>query len=668
MKFRLFNIVVILHSLINETQSFFSIKKINSLINNNQPKQYINNYNNNDYARLNRLNGLKLYEKNDNNDNDDNIDNGKLRMLDDELFRLNSKIKKIKKVKGKMFSNIKGLKLISYNETDTDTNTDNNTDTNTDPDIESNSEFEELIKKIFTEDDEDDNQDDDDGRPQKPSNFSDFFPQQFGSQFGPQQYLPQNMMPSGIRVFIKKPSNKKPNSESDPDSTTKSENFEVLKNTSFKFSDVGGYDLIKSELMQCADLLTNYDKYAKYNVRTPKGLILEGPPGNGKTLLAKSFSGEINVGFIPVSGAQFQEKYVGVGASRIRELFQLAKENIPCVIFIDEIDALGRQRSGEGESHNTERDSTLNELLVSLDGFKSTNGIFVMGATNRIDLLDTALTRPGRIDKKIFVGNPDRKTREAIINIHIKGKPYENSINVDHLLELTNGFSGAQIENFLNEAMLYALRNNREMMNLQDMEIIANRILVGWQSTENKLSQKMIYQIAVHEMGHALIGLFTNYKKLVKVTINLWSPKSLGFTLFEPDESDSILMTKEKLINELMVLLGGRVAEEIFFDNTISSGASQDLDIARKLVENMVIKLGMGRKVILPYASEKYKEQIDAEIEDLINTAYQKTKMLLLNAKELIHECSNLLAIEHEITPDVIKKKIRNKYFHLKLD
>jgi len=652
MKVRLFNIIVILHSLINETQSFFSIKYINSLINNNQPKQYINDYG--------RLNGLKLYVK---NNNDDNIDNSKLKMLDDELFRLNSKIKKIKKVKGKMFSNIKGLKLISYNESDS------NTDSNIDPDIESNSEFEELIKKIFTEEDEDDdNIDDDDGRPPKPDNFSDFFPQQFGSQFGPQQYIPQNMMPPGIRVFIKKPSNRNSNSNPESDSDTKSENFEVLKNTSFKFSDVGGYDLIKSELMQCADLLTNYDKYAKYNVRTPKGLILEGPPGNGKTLLAKSFSGEINVGFIPVSGAQFQEKYVGVGASRIRELFQLAKENIPCVIFIDEIDALGRQRSGEGESHNTERDSTLNELLVSLDGFKSTNGIFVMGATNRIDLLDTALTRPGRIDKKIFVGNPDRKTREAIINIHIKGKPYENNINLDHLLELTNGFSGAQIENFLNEAMLYALRNNREMINLQDLEIIANRILVGWQSTENKLSEKMIYQIAVHEMGHALIGLFTNYKKLVKVTINLWSPKSLGFTLFEPDESDSILMTKEKLINELMVLLGGRVAEEIFFDNTISSGASQDLDIARKLVENMIIKLGMGRKVILPYASEKYKEQIDIEIEDLINTAYQKTKMLLLNAKELIHECSNLLVIEHELTPDVIRKKIRNKYSHLKLD
>jgi len=417
--------------------------------------------------------------------------------------------------------------------------------------------------------------------------------------------------------------------------------------------------------MQCADMLVNYTKYSKYNVRTPKGIILEGPPGNGKTLLAKSFSGEIDVSFIPVSGAQFQEKYVGVGSSRIRELFKLASENIPCIIFIDELDALGRHRSSNDASSHTEHDSTLNELLVNLDGFKSTNGIFVIGATNRIDLLDIALIRPGRIDKKIYVGNPDRITREFILNIHIKGKPLDSSIKIDDLVEMTNGFSGAQIENLLNEAMLYALRKDREIIIKEDLEIISNRILVGFQSTENKLSQEMLFQVAVHEMGHALIGLFTKYKKLVKVTINLWSPKSLGFTLFEPDESNSNLITKDALINELMVLLGGRVAEEIFFDKKISSGASQDLEQTKKIAINMIVNLGMGYKVIFPSNSDKYKEMIDKEIEDLIAIAYQRTRILLLSSETLLKECAELLMTEHELKPDTIIKKIKNRYPYL---
>jgi cell division protease FtsH len=298
-----------------------------------------------------------------------------------------------------------------------------------------------------------------------------------------------------IIITFDKESFEKSFSDKDSGSETKSESFEVLKNTGHSFKSVGGYDTIKEELMQCSDLLVNYEKYSQYNVRTPKGIILEGPPGNGKTLLAKAFSGEINVGFIPVSGAQFQEKYVGVGAARVRELFELASKNVPCIIFIDEIDAVCRRRTDQN-SH-AEHDSTLNELLVNLDGFKSTKGIFIIGATNRVDLLDDALTRPGRIDKKIYIGNPDKTTQEEILKIHMKGKPMEY-ISMEDLLVMTQGLSGAQIENLLNEGMLLALRNNRTQMSRQDLEIIANRIHTGYNPSEKKITESQLYQIALH--------------------------------------------------------------------------------------------------------------------------------------------------------------------------
>ena len=444
----------------------------------------------------------------------------------------------------------------------------------------------------------------------------------------------------------------------------KSKNFELIFNKDFNFTNIGGYDLIKKELLQCADILVNFTKYEKYNVRVPKGIILEGPPGNGKTILTKAFSGEINVGFIPVSGSQFQEMYVGVGASRVRELFNFAKENKPCILFIDEIDAIGRKRSTDGETSTSERDSTLNELLVGLDGFKDTNGVFVIGATNRIDLLDTALIRPGRIDKKIYVGNPDRNTRREIIKIHIKGKPHDDNINIEKLVEITNGFSGAEIENLLNEAMLYALRDNREQISKNDVEIIANRILTGWQINENKLSQEMILQIAIHEMGHALVSIFTNYKKIIKVTINLWSPKALGFTLF--DESvDNIISTKENLIKEIMVLLGGRVAEELFYGDKISSGAVDDFHRVKNIIQKMVLDYGMGSSLFLPYNSDKYREKIDNEIEQIFNEAYEETKYLLSNSKQLIKDCGNLLLTENEISEEQIRNKINGIYNYL---
>jgi ATP-dependent Zn protease len=308
---------------------------------------------------------------------------------------------------------------------------------------------------------------------------------------------------------------------SDNDDFDSGSQFQIVKQSPYSFKDVGGYSEVKEELLQTSDILINYEKYRKYNVRTPKGIIFEGPPGNGKTLMAKGFCGEINVTFIPVSGSEFSEKYVGVGASRVRELFKLANDHRPCVIFIDEIDALARKRGNDMVSSNSEKDQTLNQLLINLDGFKDSNGVFVIGATNRLDLLDPALIRAGRMDKNIFIGNPDSATRRIIIDIHLSGKPLHPSVKMDHIVEMTGGFSGAQIENLLNESMLRALRENREIITFDDLEFIANRILSGWQSTQSKFSDDIIDRIVIHEMGHALVGYFSkDHPKLVKVCLN----------------------------------------------------------------------------------------------------------------------------------------------------
>ena len=443
------------------------------------------------------------------------------------------------------------------------------------------------------------------------------------------------------------------------DTPKKSENFEVITNHTITFKDIGGYDSIKSELNQCVDLLINYKKYAEYNVRTPKGLILEGPPGNGKTLLAKGFAGECKIGFIP--GSQFQEKYVGVGSTRVRELFELAKKNTPCIIFIDEIDAIGRRRSGDGESSTSERDNTLNELLVNLDGFSTKNGIFLMGATNRADLLDPALIRPGRIDKRIFINLPDPITREAIITIHLRGKPHDSSINIKDLVDLTAGLSGSQIENMLNEAMLNALRDNRRFMEYKDIDMVINKIMVGWQPTEHQFTSDILDRIAIHEMGHAIVGLLSkHHSKVSKVTINLSSPKSPGYTLFETSTSN--IYTRESLFEHLMILLAGRIAEEIFYDVSVTTGAINDFEEAYKLAEKMIIYYGMGKNIIYPSLSDKYKELIDDEVNNLINHAYQMSYFIVKNSKEFIKETADILKHDKLIKVEKLNDIINTKY------
>lgn len=471
-----------------------------------------------------------------------------------------------------------------------------------------------------------------------------------------------NSNSSGTRIIIST-NDGQPFSNFAPTTSDKSDGiFQIVRKSEISFKDVGGYDKIKEELMQTSDILLNYSKYKRFNVRTPKGIVFEGPPGNGKTLLAKAFCGELNVSFIPVSGSEFAEKYVGVGASRIRELFQMASENVPCIIFIDEIDALGRKR-GNDDSSNSEKDQTLNQLLISLDGFKDSEGVFVIGATNRVDLLDAALTRPGRMDKNVYFGSPDSDTRESIIKIHSQGKPMELDISIEDLVETTGGFSGAQIENLLNEAMLCSLRNNREIITKNDIEFILNRIYAGWQSKENKYSDDIIERIVIHEMGHAMVGFLSNdHSKLSKIVLNLWSPKSPGYTIFENSDEDSNIYTKNGLFTHLMVLLAGRIAEEVFYGYSVTTGARQDLEQAFSLAKNMILNYGMGKQNIYPDMSDHSKYLIDQEVNKLLLMANDNARIIILNSKALITDSSNILKSEKLLKPENIIEIIDRKY------
>jgi cell division protease FtsH len=465
-------------------------------------------------------------------------------------------------------------------------------------------------------------------------------------------------------------------SDPDEEEVVASGSFEVFHKTPYSFKQVGGYASVKEELLQSVDMISNYKLYEEFNVRTPKGLILEGPPGNGKTLLAKCLSGEVNAKFIPVSGSHFNDKYVGVGASKIREMFRIARKNKPCIIFIDEIDAVGRKRSGDGEAAGSERDATLNELLVGLDGFKSSKGVFLIGATNRYDLLDSALTRPGRIDKRVYLGNPDKETRKAIIDIHIQGKPYCNkTIVMDSLVEATRGMSAAQIENVLNEAMLSALRRREKMMVQTDIEVAISKIMVGWQPTEHEFTEDMLRRICIHEMGHCLLGLIGSCKgehpDVVLVKINLFAPKTPGYTIFE-SSSNSNIYRREELTSHLMILLGGRIAEEVVYGQSVTTGASNDIEKATSIAVDMVQKYALSphddhESAFYPSVlSEKAKEKTDEQVHMLVVSATTVAFQYLMKCKELLEESSEVLLHRRVLYKQDIMKIIDERYPELK--
>jgi ATP-dependent metalloprotease FtsH len=429
--------------------------------------------------------------------------------------------------------------------------------------------------------------------------------------------------------------------------SAKSDNFEVVDSGEIgvRFSDIGGFMGVKSQLMQCLDMLKNWATYAQYSVRTPKGVVLEGPPGNGKTMLARAFAAECGVGFIAVSGAEFQDKYIGVGSSKVRELFNLAMENRPCIVFIDEIDALGgRRRTGgeAGEGSGAERDNTLNQLLVEMDGFRNNTGVFVIGATNRADLLDPALMRPGRIDKRIYVGAPDVVGRRAILALHIRGKPNElNDEQMEELVRMTGGFSGAQLENVLNEAMLCALHDGREVFNWSDIGVVYGREIGGGVSSEeggSVMPDDVWERIAVHEIGHCLVAFSCKHHPLVeKVVINRESVRTPGATIFE---EGGMVRTRDELFERIMILFGGQIAERIIYgDGGVSGGCVSDNEEARRVAQMMVIEYGMVsgmERWSVGGDSEKAKTAVDSAVEQLLSGAYGEAYAVLQRDRDCI--------------------------------
>ncbi|MCP4755329.1 MAG: ATP-dependent zinc metalloprotease FtsH, partial [Proteobacteria bacterium] len=434
--------------------------------------------------------------------------------------------------------------------------------------------------------------------------------------------------------------------------------------TGVGFADVAGADESKEELMEVVDFLKHPDKYQAIGGKIPKGVLLVGPPGTGKTMLAKAVAGEAKVPFFKMSGSDFVELFVGVGAARVRDLFHQAKEKAPCIIFIDELDAIGKSRS-QAVTSNDEREQTLNQLLVEMDGFDTQGGVILLAATNRPEVLDSALLRPGRFDRQILVDRPDRVGREAILEVHAKQVKLDDSVDLSKIAGITAGFVGADLANLVNEAAIMAVRSGREQVIQQDFDEAIEKTVAGLQKKTRLMNEKEREIVARHETGHALMAAFTPGADPVrKISIVPRGLGALGYTMQLPTE-DRFLITEDELLGRVDVLLGGRAAEELIFGR-ISNGASNDLSRATDIVRKMITEYGMSRKfrnVFLgsgqstflggesPFARKEYSEEtqryIDEQIAEIIDDRYEKVLSLLNEKRALLDSISKrLLEIE----------------------
>ena len=419
--------------------------------------------------------------------------------------------------------------------------------------------------------------------------------------------------------------------------------------------DVAGLKEEKEDLQEIVDFLRDPGKFTKVGARIPKGVLLEGPPGTGKTLLAKAIAGEANVPFFSISGSDFVEMFVGVGASRVRDLFEEAKKNAPCIVFIDEIDAVARRRgTGMGGGHD-EREQTLNQMLVEMDGFAANAGIIVMAATNRVDILDPAILRPGRFDRKIAVGLPDVGGREAILQVHAKNKPLGDNVDLKQIAQTTAGFTGADLENLLNEAAIVAAKDNRCFISQEDIKTAFVKVGIGTERKSRIISDKERKITAYHESGHAILfHVLPDVGPVYSVSIIPTGAGAAGYTMPLP-ERDDMFMTKGRMLQEIMVSLGGRIAEEIIFDD-ITTGASSDIKKATQIAKKMVTRYGMSENVgVICYDddddevfigrdlahakahSELVSGEIDREIHRIIDECYAKAKALILETVSYTH-------------------------------